>query len=241
MTLSWAALKGQFGQEYADTKNFKRKFLGALKKATGAYKEARIETVPGGLKLLPSPPPVKRSIVAVPRSAAPDAKERKALMGPPARRLRRKSWCRCPRWRWCPQSRLAGTNISSRRNTRPGENAQRAAAPSRARLPRVGEEVNEREITLGLTASRLSSLSPRFGRCLAAGASRQSLCDANDEPASQCGNRGGHVALRPEGEIPARANPRVGQAAGGARRDVAPRGEWSPSRRPGSRRRRCSV
>ena len=65
MTLSWAALKGQFGQEYADTKNFKRKFLGAVKKATGAYKEARIEAVPGGLKLLPSPPPVKRKMVAV--------------------------------------------------------------------------------------------------------------------------------------------------------------------------------
>ncbi len=65
--LSWAALKGQFGQEYADTKNFKRKFLGAVKKATSAYKEARIETVPGGLKLLPSPPPVKRAAVALPR------------------------------------------------------------------------------------------------------------------------------------------------------------------------------
>lgn len=61
--LSWAALKGQFGQEYADTKNFKRKFLGALQKATGAYKEARIEVIPGGLKLLPSPPPVKRKMV----------------------------------------------------------------------------------------------------------------------------------------------------------------------------------
>jgi hypothetical protein len=65
VTLSWAALKGQFGQEYADTKNFKRKFLGALRKASGAYKEARIETVPGGLRLLPSPPPVKRKSVSV--------------------------------------------------------------------------------------------------------------------------------------------------------------------------------
>ena len=60
--VSWAALKGQFGQEYADTKNFKRRFLGALKKATGAYKDARIETVKGGLRLLPSPPPVKRKM-----------------------------------------------------------------------------------------------------------------------------------------------------------------------------------
>ena len=71
VTLSWAALKGQFGQEYADTKNFKRKFLGALQKATDAYKEARIEAVPGGLKLLPSPPPVKRTMVRC-RAQAPD-------------------------------------------------------------------------------------------------------------------------------------------------------------------------
>jgi Plasmid encoded RepA protein len=63
--LSWAALKGQFGQEYADTANFKRKFLGALRKATDAYQEARIESVTGGLKLLPSPPPVKRTSVMV--------------------------------------------------------------------------------------------------------------------------------------------------------------------------------
>jgi hypothetical protein len=63
--LSWAALKGQFGQEYADTANFKRKFLGALRKATAAYKEARIETITGGLRLLPSLPPVKRTSVVV--------------------------------------------------------------------------------------------------------------------------------------------------------------------------------
>ena len=65
ITLSWRTLKEQFGQEFADTKNFKRKFLGALQRATSAYKEARIETVTGGLKLLPSPPPVKRSSVMI--------------------------------------------------------------------------------------------------------------------------------------------------------------------------------
>lgn len=68
--LSWAALKSQFGQEYADTKNFKRKFLGALQKAMSAYKDARIEIVTGGLKLLPSPPPVKRTTVVVSTRAA---------------------------------------------------------------------------------------------------------------------------------------------------------------------------
>jgi hypothetical protein len=71
--VSWAALKQQFGQEYADTKNFRRKFLGALRKATDAYKEARIEVGPRGLKLLPSPPPVRRRAVALPRAALPAA------------------------------------------------------------------------------------------------------------------------------------------------------------------------
>ena len=67
--LSWAALKGQFGQEYRDTKNFKREFTGALQKAANVYKEARIEMVPGGIKLLPSPPPVKRAVVSMPAAA----------------------------------------------------------------------------------------------------------------------------------------------------------------------------
>jgi hypothetical protein len=81
--VSWAALKQQFGQEYTDTKNFKRKFLGALRKATDAYKEARIEVGPRGLKLLPSPPPVKRTSVALPRAGAEAAREMKRIAGPP--------------------------------------------------------------------------------------------------------------------------------------------------------------
>lgn len=82
VTLSWAALKGQFGQEYADTKNFKRKFLGAVQKAKQAYQDARIEAVPGGLKLLPSPPPVKRKMVVVPERVA---RHREAVRALPAR------------------------------------------------------------------------------------------------------------------------------------------------------------
>ena len=69
--LSWAALKAQFGQEYRDTKNFKREFTGALQKAANVYKEARIEAIPGGVKLLPSPPPVKRPAVSLPALIPP--------------------------------------------------------------------------------------------------------------------------------------------------------------------------
>jgi hypothetical protein len=68
--LSWPALQAQFGQEYRDRKNFKREFTGALQKAVNVYKDARVETVPGGLKLLPSPPPVKRVSVRLPSTTA---------------------------------------------------------------------------------------------------------------------------------------------------------------------------
>jgi hypothetical protein len=80
--VSWTALKEQFGQEYADTKNFRRRFLGSLKNAMGAYKDARIEAAKGGLRLLPSPPPVKRRQVAVP--PAPPAAQRPRPLAPPA-------------------------------------------------------------------------------------------------------------------------------------------------------------
>ncbi len=69
--LSWAALKGQFGQEFHETKEFRRTFLEALSKAHEVYRDARLEVVRGGLKLLPSPPPCRRerSVVALPSPA----------------------------------------------------------------------------------------------------------------------------------------------------------------------------
>jgi hypothetical protein len=73
VTVSWSALKEQFGQEYSATKDFRRRFLGALKSATGAYQDARIESVKGGLRLLPSPPPVRRKMIALPPVPAPAA------------------------------------------------------------------------------------------------------------------------------------------------------------------------
>ena len=63
--LSWDNLKAQFGQEYRDTKDFRKRFLGGLKLALGAYPDARVETARGGLRLFPSPPPVKSTRVTV--------------------------------------------------------------------------------------------------------------------------------------------------------------------------------
>jgi hypothetical protein len=85
--VSWTALKEQFGQEYSATKDFRRRFLDALKSATGAYADARIEIVKGGLRLLPSPPPVKRKMVALPASAAASAEPAASLPAPASGRL----------------------------------------------------------------------------------------------------------------------------------------------------------
>jgi hypothetical protein len=85
--VSWAALKEQFGQEYSATKDFRRRFLGALKNAMGAYKDARIEVVKGGLRLLPSPPPVKRKMVSLPPAAPGSPPSAGPLPSPASGRL----------------------------------------------------------------------------------------------------------------------------------------------------------
>ncbi len=65
LTLYWKSLKDQFGQEYRSDKDFKREFAGALRKARAVYPDARIEMVRGGIRLFPSPPPIKRRQVVV--------------------------------------------------------------------------------------------------------------------------------------------------------------------------------
>lgn len=65
LTLYWKSLKDQFGQEYRTDKDFKREFAGALRKAHAVYPDAKIEMVRGGIRLFPSPPPIKRSQVVV--------------------------------------------------------------------------------------------------------------------------------------------------------------------------------
>lgn len=61
VTLHWKALREQFAQEYAGKdpdKNFKKKFLPALKKVLAVYPEAKVKPVTGGLLLVSSPPPI---------------------------------------------------------------------------------------------------------------------------------------------------------------------------------------
>lgn len=59
--LHWYSLREQFGQEYQGKdpdKDFKKRFLPALRHAMYEYPKANVKKVTGGLLLLPSPPPI---------------------------------------------------------------------------------------------------------------------------------------------------------------------------------------
>ena len=58
----WPALEAQFGADYDDRRNFKRKFLSALRQVLVLYPSARVEQVRGGLRLNPSPSHVRRRL-----------------------------------------------------------------------------------------------------------------------------------------------------------------------------------
>jgi hypothetical protein len=61
--VSWLALQAQFG-EYRSVKDFRREALAALEEVQVVYPAAKIETIRGGLLLLPSAPPVAKITVA---------------------------------------------------------------------------------------------------------------------------------------------------------------------------------
>lgn len=63
--ISWANLREQFGQEYADPKNFKKEFRQAMRLALAVYPDAHIEDTPGGMLLFPSRPPLAKTQVTV--------------------------------------------------------------------------------------------------------------------------------------------------------------------------------
>lgn len=63
--LYWKPLRDQFGQEYKSPKDFKKEFLEALRQALAVYPDAKVEQVTGGLRLYPSPTPIRKSAVTV--------------------------------------------------------------------------------------------------------------------------------------------------------------------------------
>jgi hypothetical protein len=80
--LSWTNLQEQFGSEYGSTKDFKKRFLQALRKAVEVYPAARIDQVRGGLMLHASPPPIAHKAVVVALPAKQTARKPAALPRP---------------------------------------------------------------------------------------------------------------------------------------------------------------
>lgn len=66
--LSYENLRQQFGQEYGEIKDFKREMNKTLRLVHAVYPDARIEKVNGGMKLLPSPSPVPKTSLLMPKS-----------------------------------------------------------------------------------------------------------------------------------------------------------------------------
>lgn len=63
--LSWRNLYEQFGQEYTNSKDFKKQFRVALRQALVVYPDARVAEVMGGIALYPSPAPIRQISVFV--------------------------------------------------------------------------------------------------------------------------------------------------------------------------------
>ena len=63
--VSWANLREQFGQEYADPRDFKKKLRIALRQVLTVYPDAKVEPATGGIVLRPSLPPVAKTQVLV--------------------------------------------------------------------------------------------------------------------------------------------------------------------------------
>ena len=58
VTVSWQALKNQFGPEYDRVRDFKRRFTQALQQAIAVYPDAKVTVDDNGLILQPSRPAI---------------------------------------------------------------------------------------------------------------------------------------------------------------------------------------
>jgi hypothetical protein len=68
-TVSWPALKAQFGTGFSKLYHFKHKFPGTVSLATAVYPDAQVEFTDDGLVLKPSRPAVAPKLIAIGRSA----------------------------------------------------------------------------------------------------------------------------------------------------------------------------
>ncbi len=63
--VSWGNLREQFGQEYRSSKDFKKQFKATLRQVRAVYPAASIDDTAGGLILLPSKPPIPKTMIPV--------------------------------------------------------------------------------------------------------------------------------------------------------------------------------
>lgn len=70
----WRALHQQFGEEYADLRDFRRKLVAALVDVRRVYQDAKVEQVTGGLLLKASPPPVPKTALGFRRPPPPPSR-----------------------------------------------------------------------------------------------------------------------------------------------------------------------
>jgi hypothetical protein len=66
-TITWQALKTQFGPDYDRARKFREKFMPAIKTVLTVYPNARVEIADAGLVLWNSPPPVLKKQISTPR------------------------------------------------------------------------------------------------------------------------------------------------------------------------------
>jgi hypothetical protein len=71
--IPWRAIHGQFGADYSDVKNFKRKANRELRKISLLWPELTLEKVSGGIKLFPSQTHVPRKPAPLLGPASPEA------------------------------------------------------------------------------------------------------------------------------------------------------------------------
>src|SRR3546814_5464714 len=59
----WPKLYEQFGSAYARIPHFKPRFIACLRAALAVYPDAKVELIPDGVRLMPSPPAVPQARV----------------------------------------------------------------------------------------------------------------------------------------------------------------------------------
>ena len=73
-TITWAALKAQFGTGYAELRQFRAKFIEVMKTVRSQYPAANVEAAAIGLILRNSPPPVSKRQFRVGQGVVIDVK-----------------------------------------------------------------------------------------------------------------------------------------------------------------------